>query len=444
MNEIERLQSVLDSAMSLGAAEAEVVFARGGSLDIRVARGKVESCESSETSGVGVRVFTADRRMGFAWAGGPFDPRTVAANACDNAVASDPDPCNLLPETCEQSEDDWSQDNFGSVATADKIGLALEMECAAMASDSRVARIHSASYDDSWGESILMNSRGARRVFRSAQASCSLVAVAEVSGSDAEMAGEFDVARRYADLRANWVATEAARRAAAALGGSPIEGGMMPVVLENGVAAEFLGVILSGLSASNVIRGKSLFAGLEGEPIASDCVTMTDQNDLPEGMNRRPFDSEGVSACRKTLVDNGILRGFMHNTYTAAKMGVRTTANAVRGGFRGAPEVGASNFWLAPGEQTLERLLDGAGNGLFVTDAMGVHTADPVSGDFSFGASGFRIESGRLGRPVRGVTVAGNIRDLLRSVVATGSDLRFYGACGAPSLLVSGIMVSGA
>jgi PmbA protein len=430
--------------MALGAADAEAVFLRGKSLDIQVARAKVESCESSETSGMGIRVFTKDRRMGFAWAGGPFDPAAVAAQALDNAEAGDPDPCNLLPETADSSEDDWTQDNFDSVTAEDKIAFALDMERKALAQDSRVARVHSASYDESQAESILLNSRGACRVFRAARASCSLVAVAEIEGTDAEMAGEFDSAWKYADLRADWVATEAARRAVASLGGTPIEGGVMPVVLENGVATEFLGVIVSGLSASNVIRGKSLFAGLEGESVAAECISIFDQNDLAEGLNRRPFDSEGVGARRKTLMENGILRGFLHNTYTAAKMGCETTANAVRGGFRGTPEVGPSNLYFGRGEKSPEQLLETACDGLFVTDAMGVHTADPVSGDFSFGASGFLIKSGRVDRPVRGVTIAGNIRDLLRSIQATGSDLRFYGACGAPSLLVSGIMVSGA
>jgi PmbA protein len=125
-------------------------------------------------------------------------------------------------------------------------------------------------------------------------------------------------------------------------------------------------------------------------------------------------------------------------------MGLWSTANAGRSGFRSTPEVGATNCFLEPGHHTPEALIGMAGTGLFVTEVMGVHTVDPISGDFSLGVAGVKIENGRITRPVRGVTVAGNIKDLLKNIQAVGNDLRFFGVFGSPSVLISGLVVSGA
>jgi PmbA protein len=203
-------------------------------------------------------------------------------------------------------------------------------------------------------------------------------------------------------------------------------------------------VISASLCADNVLKGKSLFAKLLGEQVASDAVTIIDRNDHPDGVRPAPFDGEGVSAQETGVLRGGRLETFLHNTYTAAKTGggAVSTANARRG-LGSSPAVGPSNLYLEPSARSFETLLQEAGEGLYVTNAMGVHTADAISGDFSFGASGLLIDKGELGRPVRGVTSAGNIKDLLLNVVAPASDLRFFGAHGAPSALVSSLMVSG-
>jgi PmbA protein len=217
----------------------------------------------------------------------------------------------------------------------------------------------------------------------------------------------------------------------------------MPVVLANNVAADVLGVVAGALKADYVLKGKSLFADKTGQRVASDAVTIIDQNDLREAIGPAPFDGEGVSAQRVVVVEQGILNGFLHDSYTAHRMGASSTANAGRGGFRSTPEVSVTNFFLQPGQASEEALIAAAGDGLYVMDAMGVHTANTVSGDFSFGVTGMTIEGGRLGRPVRGVTMAGNTRELLQQIKRVGSDVRFFGAIGAPSILVGQLTVSG-
>ena len=443
--EREWCRRALDHALHLGAESGEVVLARDVNLDVEVAEGKLETLLLAEAIGVGVRVFSKEHRMGFAYTTaveGGLD-RVVGA-AWQNALANEPDEHNVLPEGDAESDDDWSVQAFGDIPVPEKVGLCRELEEKTLAADARVTRVEHASYSDSSSAYTIANTRGLLRTYRNAHCTCSVVAAASEPGSDSEMGWEFDFGETFEALRRDWVAQRCAERATRGLGGRPCEGGAMPIVLDNYVATQFLHVVVTALMANNVLKGKSLFAGRVGDAIASEVLTIIDRNDLVGGMNRAPFDAEGVSAQRTVLLDRGALLGYLHNAYTAHKMGQPMTANAGRGGgFRSTPEVGATNCFIERGHHAPEALIEAAGTGLLVTEAMGVHTADPISGDFSFGVSGLKIEQGRVARPVRGVTVAGNIKDLLLQIRLVGNDLRLFGGYGAPSLLVSEVMVSG-
>jgi len=156
-----------------------------------------------------------------------------------------------------------------------------------------------------------------------------------------------------------------------------------------------------------------------------------------------PFDGEGVPTSRTVLVDGGILKGFLHNSYTAAKEGLPSTGNGIRHSFKGTPEVGTTNFYVENGNTTPENIIKEISEGLYITEIMGMHTANPISGDFSLGASGIWIEGGELKQPVRGIAVAGNITELLQRVDAVGNDLRFYGTKGSPTLRIREMSLSG-
>ncbi len=439
------IEQGLDTALHLGAAEAEIVFVRTVNLDIEVAQSEVETLLRAEAIGAGVRVITPDKRMGFAYTSvldGGLE-KSVAA-ACENARLNEPDEFNGLPDETAVSEDDWTEEDFAAIPVARKIDACRMLEKRVIEADARIAHVQRVNYGEGHIEWTIAHSHGLFRTYRVAHASCSVVAAAAQPGCDAEMGWEFDFAYRFDALRWDWVADRCAEHATRCLGGKPCSSGRMPVVLDPYVATEFLGVVGSSFMANNVLKGKSLFANRVGDTVASPLVTIVDQNNLPGAINRAPFDAEGVSAARKAVIDDGVLRGYLHNAYTARKMSVTPTANAARGGsFRSTPEVGASNAYLVPGDMPREALLEAAGNGLYITEAMGVHTADPISGDFSFGVAGLAIEHGKLGAPVRGVTLAGNIKDLLTDIAALGNDLRFFGEYGAPSVLISSLMIAG-
>jgi PmbA protein len=441
------LEHALDLARKRAIVDADVVLARNVSLGIEVAKGEVETLEMAESIGLGVRLITGDRRIGFSYTTvldgqGALD--RVVEMAWQNAQPIDPDEHNVLPEEQAVSEHDWVQEDFAAIPTERKVEFCRELERNTLAGDPRISMVERAGYSESRSEFAIANTRGMARRFTTAHCSCSVSAVAAQEGADSEMAGEFDVNEKFDGLRPDWVARRCVDLATSALGGKPCETRPMPVLLDNSVVASFLSVIGGTLMADRVIKGKSMFAKETGKQIAAGNVFLIDQNDLEKAMNRAPFDAEGTSARRTVLVERGVLQGFLHNAYTSHKMGVQTTGNAGRtGGFASVPEIAATNCYLEAGTQDQAELIDKAGQGLFVTDVMGMHTVNPISGDFSIGAAGRLIEEGRLGRPVRGVTIAGNIRDFLRNITLIGSDLRFFGAYGAPSVLVSQMAISG-
>jgi PmbA protein len=197
-----------------------------------------------------------------------------------------------------------------------------------------------------------------------------------------------------------------------------------------------------------VLKQRSLFAGKLGERIASPLLTLIDDGRLTEAPGRpalgtEPWDAEGLPTRRNVLLEEGVLKTYLHTLKTAAEMGQTPTASAGRGL---GSQPGATTFNLFPlaGDSNPETLYRQAGNGVLITEIMGLHTVDPVSGDLSVGASGLRIRNGLLAEPVDQITFAGNLRDFLTRIVAVGSDLRWYGGSAGLSLLLEDIALGGA
>jgi PmbA protein len=305
-----------------------------------------------------------------------------------------------------------------------------------------VARVRQARYADSTIEITIVNSHGIDVCYRADICSASVLAVAE-QGANAEMGYDFDFSRRFATLDCAGVGSGAARRAVSLLGARRARSGKVPVVLDRVVSGDFVELASSAANAEHVLKGKSFLAGKLGQPVASEKVTLIDDALFPRGVHRAPVDDEGT-ACRKaTVIEAGVLRSYLHNAYTASRMAADNTGNAVREAFSSVPRVGASNFYLAPGDYSLQDLFKLCERGLYVTEVIGMHTADPISGDFSVGVEGMWIEGGKTTHPVRGVTIAGNMMDFLQAIAAVGDDLKFYSRCGAPSVLVSELVISG-
>ncbi|MGH2685382.1 MAG: TldD/PmbA family protein, partial [Actinomycetota bacterium] len=275
---------------------------------------------------------------------------------------------------------------------------------------------------------------------------CVVSALAERDG-ETQSGFSFRVAREPAELEWREAAREGAQRGARLLGGRKPATERVPVILDPWAAASFLGVLSSALSAEEVQKGRSLLANMVGDQVAADTLTLVDDGRLADGPAAAPFDDEGVPTARTDVIDRGVLRGFLHNSRTARRDGTTSTGNASRPSYRGVPGVAPSTLFVEPGDDRLEALLARAGRGVYVQEVSGVHSgANPVSGEFSVGATGLRIDGQGLGEPLREMTIASTLPEVLRAIEAVGSELRFFpggGAIGTPPLLIGEMTVAG-
>jgi PmbA protein len=413
---------------------------------IRVRGQDVESLTFAESRGVGVRVIS-DGRLGYAYAAAP-DADGVAElvrSAREAAGFAHPDQGNVLPAVGEflpmPEVFDPSQ---AGMPTERKVDLSLAVERAAVSAHQEVRKVESVSHGDASSRVVIASTEGGPVEYSRTDCWVAVSALAERNG-ETQSGFAYRVARRLDDLPWEATAREAADRAARLLGGTKPRSERLPVVLDPVAATSFLGVLAGALSAESVLKGRSLLAGRVGEEIGSSLVTLVDDGRLPEGPAAAPFDDEGVPTERTVLLDRGTLRGLLHDTYTAARMDERSTGNGARGSYRTVPGVSPSNLFIPAGEGSLQALLQEAGRGVYVQDVTGIHSgANPISGEFSVGATGLRIEGGDLAGPLREMTVASTLLELLASVAALGSDLRFFGGgLGSPTVLVGEMTVGG-
>jgi PmbA protein len=237
------------------------------------------------------------------------------------------------------------------------------------------------------------------------------------------------------------VGRKAAERTVRRLGARKVATCRVPVVFDQRTARSLLGNLLDALNGDAIYRGASFLAGKLGEQVASEGVTILDDATLPGGFGSSPFDDEGVRAGRKVVIERGVLKSYLLNSYTARKLGMKTTGNAARG-LAGNPGIGPHNFYLEPGSATPEEIIRSVPNGFYVTEFMGFGV-NVVTGDVSHGAAGLWIENGELAYAVEEVTVAGNLLEMLRGISVVGSDLEFRGAVASPTLKIEEMTVAG-
>ncbi len=438
-------QKILSRSAGAGIDAAEVFLRSYTSTTIEVKEQKVDAFEQANAIGAGLRVI-AKGRVGFAFTT-DLNERALtnlAQSAVTNAHNTEPDPYAAIPAKPPAHFPAVAiyDPNIVNLTEQEKIERVMGMEREAFRVDPRIKRIRKASASFSLAETIIVNSHGADVSYLSTACSSSIEVAAEDKG-ESQAGSDFDVNRFYHKLKIEETGRRAAQRALGLLGAKSIQSVKAPVVLEATVAQEFLSMMASGFSAESVQKKRSLFMGKLEKEICAPIVTVCDNGLLDGGLGTAPSDDEAVPMQKKIVVDSGRLLLFLHNTYTANKDRTVSTGNGMRGGFKGVPGVGITNLYIEPGRCSFEELVSQAERGLLVTEVMGMHTANPITGDFSVGATGFWIENGMKAYPVREITIAGNILDLMKNVDVVGSDLRFSGRIGSPSLLIKELSIAG-
>lgn len=440
--------TVEKAAMSLAGRNLsayDVYVRASASTSIEVEGQKLDSFEQSETWGIGIRALTRDGRMGFAYStGSPDAVAEAAARAVENAGSSEPDEGNNIPYPPESPYPDFIEfdESIKGINERERIGRAMALERAALDFDPRVTKARKAQASFTEAGWAIVSSTGIRAVSRGTYFGCGIMVVAE-EGGDSQMGYDFDYKRRAADIDFARVGMGAAKKAVSLLGAKRCPSGLFPVVLDNLVAGEFLGVLASSFSAEALLKGRSLFKDRPGSLVCSGLISIYDDGLLQGGAGSRAFDDEGITSRRTALVEGGRLAGFLHNAYTAKRSGAVSTGNAVRAGWCSQPGVGGTNLYIEKGPDPPETIIASVAEGLLVQEVLGMHTANPISGEFSVGVSGQWIVGGKVSYPIREAAVSGNVLSMFSGVEAVASDLRFAGKIGAPSILLRPISVSG-
>jgi PmbA protein len=423
----------------------EVYLEQERRLAIEAKEGEVESLISARTMGAAVRVI-CEGRVGFSFTN-DFFPSAIK-DAVDRAretarhVSDKRSPGFVEPMKGEWPNLDIMDPRLEKIGQDQKVSRAMLIESSALSRDPRVARVRGAEYEEFTSRIWIRNSEGLEASAAATLVSASVEAVAE-HGGEAQAATEFETAHHYDKLDAASVGGKAAGRAVALLGAGSMPAGRYPVVLSPEAGAGLISVLAPAACGDAVAKRRSWLVGREGKKIASPAVTIVDDGLMDSGPGAAPFDDEGTVSRRVEVVREGVLQGFLYDTYYGKITGAGSTGNGIRPAYFAPPYVDTTNWVLAPGKQSERELLGQVDDGLFIVELMGLHTADSVAGEFSLGALGFRIEKGVVGEPVAGITVAGTLEETLEKVEAIADTVKFSGDTGSPAILISEMDISG-
>ncbi len=436
-------EATIKTCLKKGADAAEVYLETSRNLSFEVRKGEVETVEEAAGVGAGIRVFVKGR-MAFSSSNdlGEKALNDAVGRAIAFARITTSDPANVLPDDKGVTEVAGLYDpEIAGIPLDRKIELAKAAEKLAM-KDPRITKSDGARYQEAEGEITIANSNGLSKSYRAGGCGFSVSVVAE-KGDQKSSGGESCSRRFFADLKtAEEVAAKAARDAYEALDPRPVKTQQAPVIFSTDVARALLGGILGAVDGERVLQGASFLAKRMGEQIGSELITLVDDGTRPKGLGSEPFDGEGVPTEKRTIVEKGILRGFLYNTIVAARAGVKSTGNASRGGFTSLPGIGPHNFTMAAGAAKLEDIIRATPSGLLLKEVTG-YGINPVNGNFSGGASGFWIENGRIAFPVKGLTIAGTADAMLNGIDMVADDLDPDRAMAAPSFRIRLLQIGG-
>lgn len=433
--------------MAEAGEELEVYVGAGQGTEVEIFEGQVDSLTSSASMGVGIRIIR-DHRVGISYAG-TLDPEAVMQclfEARDNANYGTPDEFAglALSDGVEAVDIDLWRPSLAEVSTEVKVNMALELEKAVKASDPRITQIPGASYADSMSQAAVATTSGIANAYRATVVN--LVAQAIASDGDENQTGYgFTVGRELADLDFDAVVRDAADRCTRMLGARKPASATLPVVFDGRVTATLLAILGGTLNGESVLKGRSLFAGRVGEEIAPTFVSLADDPTNPLAFGAAGYDGEGLASRRVSLIENGVLQGYLYDSYSARRAGTVSTGSAVRGGYAGVPHPGARALMLTPGSQTQQEMMKSIGNGVLVLSISGVHSGvNTISGDFSVGAEGILIQNGEAAGAIREFTIGSTLQKMLSSVVAVGNDVEYLPSSAvAVSMAVDSMSISG-
>jgi len=442
----ELASKTIQMALDRGASDAECTLSEGEEFSASVRMRSLETLKDAGSRGAGLRVLVG-HRVGSSYTSDMSSEgiRKLVESAIEIAAISSEDPFAGLPDPSElgslAGDLGLYSEDIHKVSTSQRIEQALQTEEAALSADPRITNSEGASFDAYSGERVFANSRGFIGSYRTSSCSLSTTPVAR-EGDSMERDYWFSSARSHAKLESpEAIGKRAAERTLRRLGARKAATQKVPVVFDPQMARTLIGDIFEAVEGDAIYRKASFLAGKLGQRVASELVTIVDDGTIPGLFGTSPFDDEGAPSRRTVVIERGVLRSYLLNSYTARKLGLKTTGNAARG-ITGNASVGHGNLFLENGDRTPESIIHGIRNGLYVTELIG-SGVNIVTGDYSRGAAGLWIENGEFAYPVSEITIASNLAHMLMDIEAKGSDLEFRGSVASPTLVIREMTVSG-
>ena len=445
----EELLSIASGVVAQAATneQIEVACSHGTSTSVRAYDGEVESMSSAEDMGLGVRVLV-DGREGFASAGS-LDSDVVSDTldqARANAGFAERDPYVGIaePDGVEAVAVDLWSDEIETMTPDDKIRIALEVEKRVRTGHEKIVGVRVASYGDSAASFALASTSGISASTKATSAGVSVQALAE-DGESTQTGYGFDAARKPSELSIDSVVDDAISRSVALLGAQKPASAKVDLVLEPRQAATIFGLIASTLSGDRIVKGRSPFVDRVGEVIASEKLTFVDDPTDLRSLAADSHDGEGLACRKNSLVVDGVLQGYLHDSYTGRRSGEGSTASALRG-TRGLPAPGVQALSIAGGQGSFDELLADVETGLFVYGLAGLHSGvNAVSGDFSVGVEGIMVRNGELAEPVSECTIGSTLQRLLLDITAIGAEVDYLASgVAAPPVIIGDVALAGA
>ncbi len=449
MKDYRSLASELVSELKKqGADAADVYIVSSVGFNTTVRLGKIERLQQSITKGLGLRVikngamantFTTD-----------FTDRAVKDLAKDTmqiVQVSNTDKDNgLAPKEMLGSYEGklmLFDPEIAKLTPEKKIEMARSAEEVGLKFDKRIKNANGTTWNDSQSQVTLANSDGFVGQYPATQASLSVGLLAEDEDGTKQTDGHYTFGRFLNTLASpQSIGEEAGRRVVRKLGGRKVKSAVVPVVLDPRVASFMLGDIFGAASGGSIYRRMSYLVDKVGQQITSPMITIVDDAIMMDGVASRPFDAEGVKSSNVVVVEKGVLKQYVCDSYAARRLNLRPTGNAARS-YQGNPNVGSSNLYIKNGDTSPADIIKSVKSGLYL-DRVGGQGMNSTTGDFSMGANGQWIENGEITHAVQEITVAGNILKVLSNVKAVGNDLNFkLGTTASPTLLIGEMTVGG-
>ena len=448
MNYQEFKQAVISYAASNNIKDYELYYTKSDETSVEIFQTEVKGFSSSNSLGVCFRCIV-NGQTGYASTENmnEEEAESIVLRAIENALVLESD----APSFIHKQGDTYltyEKEECVTPSAANMVDFALDLQKEIYAQDERVIDGTQSVAGFGSFEKAIFNSNG---IDIADNGTFDYTYAMAIVSDGKEMYNGIEVkSGKMADFDKTDVAKEAVKDALSTIGYTSVDSGAYTVVFSNKVMASLLSVYSSIFSAEAAQKGLSLLKDKEGEIIASDIITLTDDPLYKDALTKATFDDEGAATYAKNIIENGKFTTFLHNLATASKAGVKTTGNGYKASYSSPVGINHYSFYINPVKGSLEDLFAEAGNGIYITSVEGMHAgADPISGDFSLSSGGFRIEDGKKTTPVKGITISGNFLQLMKDISSVGEDLKFSPfalsahRCGSPSVLVKGINIAG-